>query len=99
MDTLVEDEFDKAKAAGLTPHDIARALNLNRVTVSLWYNGHAHPHKILKRRVVKLLDAINAAVEAGDLPISKEVTRRERGDVIFDALRRHGGVETENDLD
>ena len=46
--------FETAKRAGLMPHDLARILHVSRVTVSLWFNGHNKPHKLLTARVMKL---------------------------------------------
>lgn len=66
-------------AARLRPDDVAKLLNISRVTVSLWFNGHTQPHKLLTERVKALLDAVDLAIEGGKLPVPHEISRRERG--------------------
>lgn len=78
--------FEPVKQAELQPHDIAKLLKLNRITVSLWLNDHALPHKLHRERVQKLVDAISEAVEAGAFPVPIDVPRRERGLYIRKAL-------------
>jgi transcriptional regulator with XRE-family HTH domain len=65
--------------AKLRPDDVAKLLKINRVTVSQWFNGHTQPHRLLTDRVNKLLDAVALGVEAGELPVPHEISRRERG--------------------
>jgi len=84
--------FDVAKgAAGLTPADVAKLLKVSRVTVSLWFNGHSQPHALHANKVQKLLDAIGVAVDAGDLPIPRDASRRDRGDLVRKAVEKHLG--------
>jgi len=83
--------FELAKKANVLPHDVAKALGLNRITVSLWFNGHSKPHKLLADKVASLLDAIEKAVEAGELPISADVDRRERANEVQKVLGKHMG--------
>lgn len=88
--------FELAKKANVLPHDVAKALGLNRITVSLWYNGHSKPHRLLTDKVSSLLDAISKAVEAGELPISVDVDRRERRNEVQKVLNKYmGSAETE----
>jgi glycerol-3-phosphate dehydrogenase len=44
------------------PSDVAKLLNVSRVTVSQWFNGHANPHPIHADRVRKLVDVLDRAV-------------------------------------
>lgn len=78
--------FENVRAAGLQPHDLAKLLKINRITTSLWLNGHTQPHKLHRERVEKLVDAIGLAVQAGTLPVPLDVNRRERGLYIRNAL-------------
>lgn len=72
--------FDTAKNdAQLLPSDLAKLLKVSRVTVSLWFNGHANPHRLLAAKVTRLLDAVDGAVKVGDLPVPVDTVRRERG--------------------
>lgn len=93
--------FESAKVAGLTPVDVARELGVSRVTASMWFNGHYEPMKFLRPHVQELLDAIGRAVEAGELPVPVDVTRRERAQYLSKVLRRHLPVaeaDTRSDL-
>ncbi len=81
--------FELAKKANVLPHQFAKALGVGRVTVSLWFNGHSKPHKILADRVSTLVVAIEQAVEAGELPVSADLNRRERNDETHKVLVRH----------
>lgn len=87
--------FEVAKEARLQPHDMAKLLKVSRITVSMWFNGHSKPHRLLGDRVDKLLDAIRAAVEAGELPVPHDVSRRERGHYIQKVLGKHLDGEAE----
>lgn len=81
------------KAAHIGPTDIARQLKVNRVTVSLWLNGHTVPSSLVKDRLQVFLDAVKAAYEAGDLPVPFDVSRRERGLYLTNLLSRYRTVE------
>lgn len=87
--------FEIAKEARLQPHDLAKLLKVSRITVSMWFNGHSKPHRLLADRVEKLLDAIRQAVEAGELPVPHDVSRRERGHYIQKAVGKRLGAETQ----
>lgn len=83
--------FEIAKEARLRPHELAKILKVSRVTVSMWFNGHANPHRLLEERVAKVLDAIDSAMETGELPVPFDVSRRERGHYIQKVLDKHLG--------
>jgi hypothetical protein len=74
--------FEHVHKAGLLPHDLARLLKLNRITVSLWMNGHSKPHRILTTAVEELLDRVHKAVEDGHLPLPDGVRRKDRSALI-----------------
>jgi DNA-binding XRE family transcriptional regulator len=78
--------FEVAKAAKLQPSDLAKLLKVNRITVSMWYNGHSNPHRLLHEQVRNLLDRIDTAVQSGALPVPRDVSRRERSHYIQQAL-------------
>lgn len=86
--------FDVAKDAGILPNDIAKHLGVHRVTVSSWFNGHNEPHRYLKDKVEKLLDAIDAAVETGELPVPRDIRARERGGYVDRVIAKHLGEDT-----
>lgn len=77
----MEDKFDFTilQTARLRTVDVAKLINVSRVTVSMWMNGHAQPHSLLHDRVRKFLDAVKKAMQAGLLPVPVDARRRERG--------------------
>lgn len=81
--------FEVAKQARLRPSDIAKLLRISRITVSLWFNGHTQPHHFHSARVQRLLDAIQSAMDAGDLPVPLGVSRKDRALVIERAVKKH----------
>lgn len=81
--------FDILETAGLKPSNVAKLLNVSRVAVSLWMNGHSEPHRLIQRRVDRLLSAVKAAVKAGDLPLSDDVPRKNRHAEIAKVIHRH----------
>jgi predicted transcriptional regulator len=73
----------------MTPSNVAKLLNVSRVAVSLWVNGHSAPHKLIERRVERLLTAVHSAVNKGDLPLSDDVPRKNRHAEIAKIIHRH----------
>jgi DNA-binding XRE family transcriptional regulator len=88
--------FEIAKEARLQPHDLAKLLEVSRITVSMWFNGHSKPHRLLADRVEKLLDAIRQSVDAGELPVPHDVSRRERGHYIQKTVGKRLDAETQD---
>ena len=82
-------DFRILKKAGLKPADFSKLIKVHRVTVSLWVNGHNNPPSLLGNRVTKMLDAVKRAVDAGALPLSFDVPRRERALHIQRAVSKH----------
>lgn len=78
--------FEIVHEAKLLPHELARLLNVSRISTSLWLNGHRKPHRILADRVEALLDRIRVAVENDDLPLSPDIKRQARAKCIDDIL-------------
>lgn len=85
--------FEPVKAAELTPADLIVLIPVSRVTASLWLNGHRTPSMLILDRVRSVLDAIRAAVEAGDLPIKDaKITRDERSDMLTRIVAKHAAM-------
>jgi len=80
--------FDVIRTAKMTPSNVAKLLNVSRVAVSLWMNGHSEPHHLIRRRVDRLLRAVDAAVKAGTLPLSEDVPRKSRHAEIARIIHR-----------
>lgn len=80
--------FDVVKEAKLKPVDVAKLLNVSRITVSLWLNGHKKPHHLLRHRVDMFLEAVQMAVDAGSLPVSTDTKRADRYDRVKRTIER-----------
>lgn len=74
----IQERLKLLKQAGLTPAELSQLLKVSRVTASLWLNGHARPHHLLEERVERLLDVVEEAMAARELPLSIDIPRRER---------------------
>lgn len=79
--------FDIIKKAGLTTGDFAKIAGVSRVTVSLWVNGHALPHKLHSGLIDRLLHALEVEVDIGSLPL-QGVARDERLQAIRKILTK-----------
>jgi len=72
------EKFEPFRLAGLGPAELSSLLRVSRVTASLWLNGRHRPHHLLEDRVEQLLRAVQDALAAGELPLSRDIPRRER---------------------
>lgn len=72
------EKFEPFRLAGLGPAELSKLLRVSRVTASLWLNGRHRPHHLLEERVDLLLRAVEDALAAGELPLSHDISRRER---------------------
>lgn len=85
-------DFSIVKKAGLTQQDYADLVGISRVAASKHIMGHTGPHKLIEKRVSKILRLLSRAVERGALPITesqmpKGVRREIRLAAIVDALQ------------
>ena len=71
-------DFTPLKAAKVTQGELASLLRVTRVAVNSWIHGTLNIHEMRKPMVVKYLNAIKEATDAGDLPISPDVQRDKR---------------------
>lgn len=74
----IQARLEVVKQAGIGPAELSALLNVSRVTASLWLNGRARPHYLLEERVNALLEAVEGALAAQELPLSSDIPRRER---------------------
>lgn len=81
--------LERITEAHLLPSDVARLLNLSRVTVSRWLNGHSRPHQLHEYKVKRLLDAVDRAMDSGDLPVPHDIKRSERAAYLTKVLVKH----------
>lgn len=75
--------------AKLGPTDLAKLLPTKRVSISNWMNGHSVPHHLVAPQVHRLLDTVKRAVDAGELPVPRNVPRRERWYYVQQVLARY----------
>lgn len=80
--------FDQLKKAGVRATDVARLLQISRVAVSLWFNGHSNPHRLIAKRVDRLVRAVVSAESVGDLPL-RDVKRDDRYDALTRVIEKH----------
>lgn len=80
-------KFDVIKKAGLTTGDFAKIAGVSRVTVSLWVNGHALPHKLHGGLISRLLLALEKEVEEKSLPL-QGVSKEDRLHAIRNILNK-----------
>ncbi len=69
-------DFSVIKRAGLLQHEFSSLVPVSRVTVNNWVRGHKAPHPYILGRVQTILKVLEAAIEEGDLPLSKGTTNR-----------------------
>lgn len=81
-------DFTPVKEARLGPEDLRRLCDVSRVTCSNWLNGHAQPHRLLTGRVQKVVDDVQAAIDADLLPVPFHVLQRERALYIANAIEK-----------
>lgn len=81
-------DFTPVRHARLGPEDLRKLVGVNRATCSMWMNGHAQPHHLLTERVQKVVDDIQAALDAELLPVPFHIVRRERAFYIENALKK-----------
>lgn len=89
-ETLARQEmFRPVVEAGLRPGEVALLMNVSRVTASLWMNYHTAPHHLIQDRVDEFLRVVEAALAAGDLPLSPDIRQRERREHLRRVFASH----------
>jgi hypothetical protein len=81
--------FEIVRKAGLTATDLARLLNVNRCTCSLWMNNHRKPHHLHAQSVEAELAAIKAAVRSKALPTALPRQPEQRHRALTRIIRQH----------
>lgn len=84
-------DFTPLKQAGLHQQEVADLIGVCRATVSRWYNHHTYPHRLVRKRVERVLVCIEHALAEKHLPLDpleKPKLRLEKLRVItgFDPL-------------
>lgn len=65
----------------LTRTDLARLLSVSRVTIHNWLKG-GEPHHLIASKYHKVVTALKAAIEAGDLPISARSLDKRHAELV-----------------
>lgn len=81
--------FDTVRTAEIRTAELARLLGVCRQTASGWLHGQAVPHRLHSARVQAILDAVNLAVESGQLPPPRTIRGAARQTYIEDVVRGH----------
>lgn len=76
--------FDLISQAGLTQKEFAEVCGVSRTTVNLWSNGKMKPHRFIKARISAVLNAMERAIMANDLPMKT----KSRGVSRVEAIRQ-----------
>ena len=83
--------FDVIERAGISQDEFAQIMDVSRTTAHNWIHGKTKPHRIMDRRLQKLLSRIEDAVEhnrlPGKLPPTSKYTRTARHEIIRAALQ------------
>jgi DNA-binding XRE family transcriptional regulator len=66
-------DFGVIDQAGLTQSQFASLVDVSRITVNTWVNGHYQPGPKMRGRVRRALQLLAAAVEDGKLPINATI--------------------------
>jgi transcriptional regulator with XRE-family HTH domain len=65
--------FQVISQAGLTQAQFAALVDVTRVTVNTWVQGHYRPRPQMRARVHRALQLISEAVDNGKLPINEAI--------------------------
>lgn len=89
MTSMPRFDHEAMREVGLTPQVLGRLLGISRVTASYWLNGHRQPHPLLKRKVIKLLEAVALEVQSGRLPPGVGLPMRQQSQIVESALVKY----------
>jgi transcriptional regulator with XRE-family HTH domain len=62
-------DFSVIRRSGMTQAEFAALCGVSRVTANTWVRGKMRPHRYTKAKIVLLLDHLESAIKAGDLPL------------------------------
>lgn len=82
-------KFKPLARTGLTQAEMATIFGVSRVTMNNWLCGRGNPHPLLRDRVTKRLKAIKAALAAGHLPITDDLTPKNKMLRVAAVLKQH----------
>jgi len=82
-------DFSILKASGITQAEFGAFLQVSRVSVSSWVNGHPI-HKLRRPKVERLLQAVALAVELKMLPLpaARDTDEKSRNEELKKVLMK-----------
>lgn len=81
-------DFSLIAAASLTQREFSELCGVSRVTTNLWVTGKMRPHRYIQANIASVLDAIKAALDANELPLSNKVDRSRRSQELRSIIER-----------
>jgi len=75
--------------AGLKQKEIGTIVGVSHTTVGLWMRGQRAPHFLHEHKVQTILDAVDSAVTAGDLPLPPTIRGEDRMEYIKEIIDKH----------
>lgn len=75
--------------AALTPKDVSALTGVCYQTARMWMRGTRKPHFLMYSRVEPVLRAVEAAVEADELPLALDTPRDKRLARLRRVLRKY----------
>lgn len=81
--------FELFDRAGVTDAELSRLCRVSRAATHGWRRKGTKPSKWVRPLLDKIIDAVQSAVDAGDLPLSKNLIQSERVDALPRVIRKH----------
>ena len=75
-------------ASEITISEVSALFHITRPTVHRWLKGTKPKQQVAYLTIASYFARLQAAVDRGDLPLSKDIKRSARKDVIRELLRR-----------
>lgn len=82
-------DFTLIDKAGITQAEFAEMIGITRTTVNMWVKGKMRPNRYIRGFVGAVLASMEAAVQAGELPLTGKVPKHERAKKLSEVLNRN----------
>lgn len=91
MNDITQDLQNTVRRSGVSYAVVSHLADVGRVTLYLWRKTKRNPHRRTVAPVARVLHALNAAVDAGDLPLPNTITSSaEKLRRVTEVCKRHG---------
>lgn len=81
--------FENVVTAGIKPRHVTRLVGVSRVTASNWLRGVTQPHHFVGPKAQALIDAVDSAIEAGELPVPHQLPPDEQSVRTVSVVRKY----------